>query len=111
MLPAFYDVRVSTTETIQLVDELVEAKIPKPSATRLVDRIEKNKPDASENDLKWTKLENDVHWLKWIVTSLAALMLAIIGIVTYSYSDIKTEMQSMQKEINAKIDQMLIQRI
>ena len=140
MLPAFYDVRVSTTETIQLVDELVEAKIPKPSATRLVDRIEKNKPDASENDLKWTKLENDVHWLKWAMalgfSALVALMFGIIGIVTYLHNDMKagihsvrteiqslrtemkteinslrTEMQSMQKEINAKIDQMLIQRI
>ena len=108
-------------ESIQLVDELVEAKIPKSTAARLVDRIEKNEPDTLENDLKWTKLENDLsfikndlHWLKWIVTSLVALMLAIIGIVTYLHNDTKIEIQSirteMKTEINSKIDKMLIQR-
>ena len=121
---------MGTAESIQLVDKLVEAKIPKSTATELVDHIDKNIPDT---------LANDVHWLKWVVTlgfsALIALMFSIVGIVTYLHNDMKadihsvrtemkteihslrteiqslrTEMQSMQKEINAKIDQILIQR-
>ena len=128
---------MGTAESIQLVDKLVEAKIPKSTATELVDHIDKNIPDT---------LANDVHWLKWVVTlgfsALIALMFGIVGIVTYLHNDMKadihsvrtemkteihsvrteiqsvrteiqslrTEMQSMQKEINAKIDQILIQR-
>ena len=106
---------MSTTESIQLVDKLVKAKIPKPTATELVDRIDKNIPDT---------LANDVHWLKWVValgfSALIALMFGIVGIVTYLHNDMKaeihsvrtgiqsvrTEMQSMQKETNAKIDQL-----
>ena len=99
-----------------MVDELVKARIPKPTATRLVDRIDKNMPDT---------LANDVHWLKWVV---ALGFPILIGIITYLHNDMKaeirsvrtevkteirsirTEMQSMQKEINAKIDQILLQR-
>ena len=101
----------------------------------LINRIKKNKPDALENDLKWIKLENDVgfirndlHWLKWIVTSLVAIMLAIIGFTIYLHSDVKTKMRSIRTEmktemrlmkteinskidrLNAKIDQILIER-
>ena len=124
---------MSTTETIQLVDELVKARIPKSTATRLVDRIDRG--NLEPDNPKWINLEsdvqvlkNDVRWLKWAIalgfSALVALMFGIVGIVTYLHNDMKaeihsvrTEMQSMQKEtnskidqLNAKIDQMLIQR-
>ena len=108
---------MSTTETIQLVDELVKAKIPKSTATRLVDRIDRG--NLEPDNPKWINLEsdvqvlkNDVRWLKW---AIALGFPILIGIVTYLHNNtkteihsVKTEMQSMQKEINAKIDQMLI---
>ena len=112
---------MSTTETIQLVDELVKAKIPKSTATKLVDRIDNNKSNTLEleDDIKWIK--NDVHWLKWVV---ALGFPILIGIVTYLHNDmkaeihsvrteVKTEIQSVRTEINqlsAKIDQILLQR-
>ena len=130
---------MGTADALQLVDELVKARIPKPTATKLVDRIDNNKSNTLEleDDIKWIK--NDVRWLRWLVTSLVALMFGIVGIVTYLHNDMKaeirsvrtemktemqslrtemkteinslrTEMQSMQKEINAKIDQILLQR-
>ena len=115
-----------------MVDELVKARIPKSTAAKLIDRIEKNEPDTSENDLKWTRLENDVHWLKWAIalgfSALIALMFGIVGIVTYLHNDMKAEIHSvrtgMKTEINsvrteltskidqlsAKIDQILLRR-
>ena len=99
-----------------MVDELVKARIPKPTVAKLIDRIEKNEPDTSENDLKWTRLENDVHWLKWAIalgfSALVALMFGIVGIVTYLHNDMKaeihsvrtgmkTEMQSIRTEIQS----------
>ena len=159
---------MGTAESIQLVDKLVEAKIPKSTATELVDRIDRGnleldnpkwinlesdvqdlKSDVQdiksgvqvlENDVQVVKndvqdlksdvqvLKNDVRWLKWAIalgfSALVALMFGIVGIVTYLHNDTKaeihsvrteiqslrTEMQSMQKEINAKIDQILLQR-
>ena len=133
------------------MDKLVEAKIPKSTATELVDRIDRGnlEPDNPkwinlENDVQDLKsdvqdiksdvqvLKNEVQWLKWVValgfSALIALMFGIVGIVTYLHNDMKaeihsvrtemktemqslrTEMQSMQKEINAKIDQILLQR-
>ena len=145
---------MGTAESIQLVDKLVEAKIPKSTATELVDRIDRGnlEPDNPkwinlENDVQDLKsdvqdikndvqvLKNEVQWLKWAIalgfSALVALMFGIVGIVTYLHNDTKaeihsvrtdiqsvrtemqsmrTEMQSMQKEINAKIDQILLQR-
>ena len=190
-----------------MVDELVKARIPKPTATRLVDRIDRG--NLEPDNPKWINLENgvqdlksgvqvlesdvqdlksdvqvlesdvqdlksdvqvlksdvqdlksgvqvlesdvqdlksdvgvlqkdvgfvknDVRWLKWAIalgfSALVALMFGIVGIVTYLHNDMKaeirsvrtemkteinslrTEMQLMQKEINAKIDQILLQR-
>ena len=130
-----------------MVDKLVEAKIPKSTATELVDRIDRG--NLEPDNPKWINLENDVQdiksgvqvlendvqvlksdvgfvknevqWLKWAIalgfSALIALMFGIVGIVTYLHNDTKaeiqslrTEMQSMQKEINAKINQILLQR-
>ena len=110
---------MSTTETIQLVDKLVEARIPKATATELVDRIDKG--NLEPDNPKWIKLENDVHWLKRVValgfSALIALMFGIVGIVTYLHNDMKTEIHSVRidltykiDQLNAKIDQILLQR-
>ena len=87
---------MSTTETIQLVDELVKAKIPKSTATKLVDRIDNNKSNTLEleDDIKWIK--NDVHWLKWVV---ALGFPILIGIVTYLHNNTKTEIHSVKTEM------------
>ena len=124
---------MGTAESIQLVDELVKARIPKPTATRLIDCIDRG--NLEPDNPKWINLENDVQdlkndvqdlksdvqWLKWIV---ALGFPVLIGIITYLHSDtktemqsirtemkteinsVRTEMQSMQKETNAKIDQL-----
>ena len=131
MLPTFYNVRVSTTETIQLVDELVKARIPKPTATRLVDRIDRGnlEPDNPkwinlENDVQDLKndvqdlkndvgilqkdvgfVKNDIHWLKWAIalgfSALIALMFGIVGIVTYLHNDMKAEIHSVRTEMQS----------
>ena len=112
-----------------MVDELVKARIPKPTATKLIDRIDRGNLESDnpkwinlENDVQDLKndvgfVKNDVRWLRWVVTSLVALMFGIVGIVTYLHNDMKaeiqslrTEMQLMQKEISAKIDQILFRR-
>ena len=53
---------MGTAESIQLVDKLVEAKIPKSTATELVDRIDRGNLEL--DNPKWINLENDVQDLK-----------------------------------------------
>ena len=115
---------MGTAESIQLVDELVKARIPKPTATRLVDRIDRGnlEPDNPkwinlENDVQDLKndvqdlksdvgfVKNDVRWLKWAIalgfSALVALMFGIVGIVTYLHNDMKAEIQEMKAEIQS----------
>ena len=94
---------MSTTESIQLVDKLVEAKIPKPTATELVDRIDRG--NLESDNPKWINLENDVQdlkndvqWLKWVV---ALGFPILIGIVTYLHNDMKAEIHSVRTEIHS----------
>ena len=95
---------MGTADALQLVDELVKARIPKPTATKLVDRIDNNKSNTLEleDDIEWIK--NDVRWLRWIVTSLVALMFGIVGIVTYLHNDMKAEIQSVRTEVKTEIN-------
>ena len=97
---------MSIAQSIQLIDKLVKARIPKPTATELVDQIDNNKPDILEleNDIKWIK--NDIKWLRWAVTSLVALMFGIIGIITYLHNNMQQDIRA----INSKIDSLLIQK-
>ena len=117
---------MGTAESIQLVDELVEAKIPKSTATRLIDRIDRGnlEPDNPkwinlENDVQDLKndvqvlksdvgfVKNDVRWLKWAIalgfSALVALMFGIVGIVTYLHNDMKAEIHSVRTEMKAEI--------
>ena len=103
---------MGTTETIQLVDKLVEAKIPKSTATELVDRIDRGnlEPDNPkwinlENDVQDLKngvefVKNDVRWLKWVV---ALGFPILIGIVTYLHNDMKAEIHSVRTEVKTEI--------
>ena len=74
---------MGTAELIQLIDKLVKAKIPKPTATELVDRIDKG------ND-------GSLYWLKWIVGIGFPILIAI---VTYLHSDTKKEILSIRQEV------------
>ena len=113
---------MGTAESIQLVDKLVEAKIPKSTATELVDRIDRG--NLEPDNPKWINLEsdigfvkNDVHWLKWAMalgfSALIALMFGIVGIVTYLHNDMKagihsvrTEIQSLRTEMKTEINSL-----
>ena len=50
------------TETIELVDNLVKAKIPKKTATQLVDFVEKHQSQEFKNNID--KLSNEVEKVK-----------------------------------------------
>ena len=77
--------------------KLVKTKIPKKTATELIDYVEQQKEEAAT--------KQTVTILSWAV-GLSAII--IIGGFTWLRSDIQ-ELRVGQKSINAKLDQIILQ--
>ena len=93
------------SETIALVDELIKAKIPKKTATNLVDYIEKHQSQSLKVDIDL--IRKDVNWLKWIV---GIGFTFLITIMVYLHSDLKEDIKENResiKQINQKLDRLL----
>ena len=101
------------SEAIALVDDLVKAKIPKKTATKLIDFVEKHQ--SQELKHKLDKIESDINWLKWVVGLGFTL---IFTIMIYLHSDtgkridkienkvegIETKVNSIDKKLNQVIN-------
>ena len=82
------------TETIDLVDELVKAKIPKRTATKLVDYIEKHQSEKTNFKL------NIILWaLGLVFTFLFSLMI-------YLHNDLKSDINKLETRINKKLEKI-----
>ena len=81
---------MGTAESIQLVDKLVKAKIPKSTATELVDRIDKG------ND-------SSPYWLKWIV---GTGFVAMFSGMYYLHSDTKADMRELKADLKNNISEV-----
>ena len=84
---------MGTAESIQLVDELVEAKIPKSTATRLVDRIDRG--NLEPDNPKWINLENDVQDLK----SGVQVLENDVQVVKSDVQDLKNDVQVLKSDV------------
>ena len=97
------------SETIALVDDLVKAKMPKKTATQLVDFIEKHQSQELKNDLMLIK--KDVAWLRWGVGVLAVLLVGLTSLTVYLHSDLKSEIRINKQDIRSnKQDIQLIKQ-
>ena len=97
------------SEGVALVDDLVKAKMPKKTATQLVDFIEKHQSQELKNDLMLIK--RDVAWLRWGVGVLAALLVGLTSLTVYLYSDLKSEIRINKQDIQSnKQDIQLIKK-
>ena len=82
------------SETIALVDELIKAKIPKKTATQLVDYIDKSQSE---------KIDFKLNFILWAIGGLLALFLGLASLMVYLHSDLKSDI----REINQKFDRLL----
>ena len=89
---------MSVAQTMELIDELVKAKIPKRTATKLIDYVESQNGKAHETDIQLIK--RDIRGLKWVIgigfVVLTSLTIAAISIPFYLHSDTKENMQAME---------------
>ena len=98
---------MGTAESIQLVDELVEAKIPKSTATRLIDRIDRG--NLEPDNPKWINLENDVQDLKNDVQDLknnvqdlksgVQVLENDVQVVKNDVQDLKSDVQVLKNDV------------
>ena len=100
----------TATQTLELVDELVKAKIPKKTATKLIDYVDNrhngNIDERLTNiDKRLIKVETSITFLKWItgigftvtITIATALPLYLHNDTKDAMREIKTDMQTMEK--------------
>ena len=85
----------TTTEAIEIIDELVEAKIPKSTATKLVDFAERQR-DKSVDRL----------WIAMAV--LAAGLFAVFGLLWQMSQKAvsKEDMQKLESRIDKRFDRI-----
>ncbi len=81
---------MSAIQTVHLVDRLVKAKIPKQTATELLDYFEKRKDKAVN--------------LQWIAISI--LTGALFGGIWYLSNKIDAARKEIKAEINNRIDRV-----
>ena len=85
---------MSIAQTQPLVDDLVKAKIPRKTATELVDFIEKQQSNT---------LKKDIEWLKWIVGIGFTFLLTIM---VYLHSDVKSNIGKVDDRIGTVEDRI-----
>ena len=78
------------SETIALVDKLVKAKIPKQTATDLVDYIDKNQNE---------KIDFKLNFILWAIGGLLALFLGLTSIMVYLHSDLKSDIKDLKSDM------------
>ena len=89
----------ATTEAIEIIEELVEAKIPKSTAKKLIDYADKKRGDvATKQDVENVKqnIENvkqSISMLKWAVGLLALVMIGGFALFYDMLSDTKEEIK------------------
>ena len=83
------------SETIALVDKLVRAKMPKETATALIDFVEKNQSSEFKQEIEKVKLSID--FLKWVVGLGFSLTFAII---IYLHSDTTKRTDKLESKVN-----------
>ena len=96
----------ATTEAIEIIEELVEAKIPKSTAKKLIDYADKKRGDiATKQDIENVKqdvenvkqnIENvkqSISMLKWAVGLLALVMIGGFALFYDMLSDTKEEIK------------------
>ena len=89
------------SETIALVDNLVKAKMPKSTATQLVDFIEKNQNHELKQEIKTDLMliKKDITWLRWVVGGLAVFLVGMVSLTVYLHSDLKSEIKTNKQDI------------
>ena len=106
-----YPTRSMATETIELVDNLVKAKIPKKTATQLVDFVEKHQSQEFKNNIdklsnEVEKVKNDTQWLKWAIGFVIGLIFFIGSITVYLHSNISVRLDKIETKMNNKLDKL-----
>ena len=87
----------TTTEALELI-KLLEPKIGEEAASRLIDYTEKQKGDyAASADIS-------ISMLKWAVGILSVAVFTLSGLVW----QLNTKIHRMDKEINQKLDKILL---
>ncbi len=89
----------ATTDAIHLIDKLVKAKIPKETATELIEFTEK-KAEGRTGELA-TKDQ-----VKVIYTIMGIGFTALLSIMIYLHSDIKSNMKDLKLDINNRMDRI-----
>ncbi len=96
----------TTTQAINIVDQLVKAKILKKTATELIDFVESQRGDlATKQDVR------EAIRPTWIV--MMAGFTALLTLMLYLHNDTKAEMERRFTEMNRrfeKIEQLLLQK-
>ncbi len=118
----------TTTQAIDIVDQLVKAKIPKQTAKELIDFVERQQGDlATKQDIKDMATKQDIKDMatkqdtREAVRPIWAVMLAgftigfglLLTVMLYLHNDTKAEMERRFTEMNRrfeKIEQLLLQR-
>ena len=91
---------MGTAESIQLIDELVKARIPKSTATELVDRIDRG--NLEPDNPKWINLENDVQDLKNDVQVLKSDVQDLkndVQVLKSDVQDLKNDVQVLKSDV------------
>ena len=88
---------MSATQTIELAEKLVEAKIPKETATELLDYIQvNNKEKDGDSDQKIEIIEQDVSVLKQDVNVLKQ----DVGILKQDVNVLKQDVNVLKQDVN-----------
>ena len=85
----------TTSESLELI-KLLEPKIGEEAASRLIDYTEKQKGDYAASA--------DISMLKWAVGILSVAVFTLSGLVW----QLNTKIHRMDKEINQKLDKILL---
>ncbi len=99
----------TTIEAIEIIDQLVEAKIPKETAKELISFVEKQRGDlVTKQDLRAEiePLKQGQQWLKWVMGGVVAVMIGGFALLNQRIESTNAKIESVRAEMKAEVREL-----
>ena len=81
---------MSVAQSVALIDKLVRAKMPRETATELLDFVEQNQAG---------NVKKDLYWIKIMLGFTLSIMIALGSLAVYLHSDSLTRMEKIESSL------------